>query len=222
MNRETIKTFILVVLVGLSFLLSYILWSYQPKYEMFYDASYINEADVGGKERTKNELIKPSNIVFHEGDTLLGFVRPTDRQAFFQEIKTWELTDIALSENNHATIDDIDSKFVEIIFPSHLTIDLLSNLFNIGEEIDFPEWSFDRVYIILQEHTDLLQVQIPSVDNREWLKAAIEKVGPYQTINRYDEDHPHLQTYLNAPFGNKPIYIPEKAEHMSKKTFVAN
>lgn len=222
MNRETIKTFILVVLVGLSFLLSYILWSYQPKYELFYDASYINEADVGGKERTKNELIKPSNIVFHDEDLLLGFVRPTDRQALFQEIQTWELTNVTITEATNRTIDDIESKYVEITFPSSLPAGLLTSLFNLGEEIEFPNWSFDRVYIILQEHTDLLEVQVFSVDKREQFMATVEKIGPYQAIKRYDDDHPHLQRYVNAPFGDKPIYIPEKVENVATKTLVAN
>src|SRR5690625_5055065 len=97
MTRETIKSFILVVLVGLSFLLSYILWSYQPKYEMFYDASYITEADIGGKERTKNDIIRPTNIVFHHenlAEDVYGFILPKEIQTFFNEITTWELSNV--------------------------------------------------------------------------------------------------------------------------------
>lgn len=220
MNRETIKTFILFVLVGLSFLLSYILWSYQPKYEMFYDASYINETDVGGKELTKQDLIKPSNIIFHYGDKILGFIRPIDQHELFEEITSWNLTDFIIT--NTASKSRNFDQYVEIIFPSTLPTEILTTLFSIDDEDELPKWHFDRMFIFAEENTELLNMQIVSIDGSEQISATIEKAGAYQIINRYDENHAHLQTYLEVPFGAKPIYIPETVKNLTKKTLVAN
>src|SRR5699024_2465136 len=136
MNRETIKTYILVVLVGLSFLLSYILWSYQPKYEMFYDASYINEVDVGGKERTKNELMRPSHIIFHQLDDrgepeILGFTRPSDEYIFYKEISTWTLTNTNVTDHSPTEIKPKEDNYVEMTFPSTFTAHLIESIFSI-------------------------------------------------------------------------------------------
>lgn len=222
MNRETIKSFVLFVLVGLSFLLSYILWSYQPKYEMFYDASYINEVDVGGKEHTKQELIKPSNIIFHIENDILGFIRPVDQNELFKEITSWGLSEPIIKQtSSNDSIRNWES-YVEIIFPSAFPLDMLGNFSHVKEQDELPLWEFDRIYIYPEENTELLNLLIVSNDGSEQLTATIEKAGAYQIINRYDRNHAQLQTYLEVPFGAKLIYIPETVENMTKKTFVAN
>src|SRR5699024_12631729 len=91
MKYETIKSFILVVLVGVSFLLSFILWTYQPKYDQFYDTSYVNEVEVGGEEKTKNELMEPRSVMFHNGETVAGSSKPVDRQRYFKDLASWVL-----------------------------------------------------------------------------------------------------------------------------------
>lgn len=223
MNRETIKSFILAVLVGLSFLLSYILWSYQPKYEMFYDSSYINEVDVGGKERKKNDLIKPAHVIFHRStNQIVGFKQPSDEYIFYKELSSWSLTDFSLLEFNGETKEPVEQQYIEVIFPSNFPIQLLTNIFSVQElNIELPNWTFDRFYIIPQENAELT-VQIYAKERAELIEASIEKSGAFQYIDRFDESHPHLQPYLAVPFGKKQFYIPESVEEMEKKTLVAN
>src|SRR5690625_1945297 len=98
MNYETIKSFILVVLVGISFLLSFILWSYQPNYDYFYDASYVNEVDIGGVENTRNDLFKPTEVVFRSDDKVFSFTNPLERESFYQDITSVVLYDVNVSE----------------------------------------------------------------------------------------------------------------------------
>lgn len=227
MNRETIKTFILTVLVALSFLLSYILWSYQPKYEMFYDASYISEVDVGGNERTRNDLVRPSHIVFHQYNAhlgmndILGFIKPGDEYIFYKEIATWSLTDVTVYEKQVGNPLPEEERFIEIVFPSVLSAQLLESVFTLTDEVELPTWSFDRAYIIVHDDANL-SVRINSLDNREQMQAMIEKAGAFQTVVRYDENHSQLQRFVKVPFGEKPIYIPEKVQNITKKTLVAN
>lgn len=224
MNRETVKTFILVVLVALSFLLSYILWSYQPKYETFYDANYISEADIGGKERSKAELIRPSHIVFHPSETeVIGFTRSSDEYIFFKEISTWSLTDFSIVDvqADENLLDGVTS-YIELVFPSKLSAQMLDSIFSVSDEdIELPSWTFDRVYIVAQDSGELT-VQIYSANNQEKVQATIEKAGALKTLKRYNPNNPHLQSYVAVPFGANPIYIPEKIEAATKKTLVAN
>lgn len=226
MNRDMLKTFILGVLVALSFLLSYILWSYQPKYEMFYDADYISETDIGGKERTKNDLILPKQIVFHNRqalpqEELLGFKKSSDENLFYKEISTWSLTDINLQETRSKDIEPQEDHYVEIAFPSTQSGQLLENIFTFNENVDFPTWSFERIFIVVNDENELT-VRVYSINHSQQWEATVEKAGAYQAIGEYNVEHPHLQSYVNVSFGAKPIYIPETVTEVTKKTLVAN
>src|SRR5699024_12831433 len=91
MNYEMMKSFVLVVLIGISLLLSFILWSYQPNYDYLQDADYVNEVDVGGEEKSKNERIDPSKVRFNNQVDLKGVKEPGDMLSFYQEMTSWAL-----------------------------------------------------------------------------------------------------------------------------------
>src|SRR5699024_12626876 len=89
MKYESIKTFILVVLIFISFVLSFIVWSYQPNFESLSEESQVSEIDVGGEEKTKNELIEPIKIVFNNKGNIKSFKEQKDRRAMYKELATW-------------------------------------------------------------------------------------------------------------------------------------
>lgn len=223
MNRETIKSFILTVLVGLSFLLSYILWSYQPKYEMFYDSSYINEVDLGGEEFSQHDVMKPSQIIFHRGKgETLGFTDPKDRHIFYKEISSWDVTDLVLTDFIGDEKQPTEASYVEVIFPSDFPIQLLTSIFSIQElNIELPNWTFDRFFLISHDNAELT-VRIYAKERAEVIEANIVKSGAFQYIEKFNESHPPLQRYVRVPFGEEAIYIPEKVTDMAEKTLVAN
>jgi len=136
MNYETIKSFVLVVLVGISFLLSFILWSYQPNYESFYDTSYVNEVDVGGIELAKNDLVAPKEVIFQEDQKVTSFVNPNDRLLFYKNLASWVFYDFRVTNSNGRP--DEKKKYVELVFPSALPAELITNLFTFHDEIDLP------------------------------------------------------------------------------------
>src|SRR5699024_6657571 len=122
MNYETIKSFILFVLVGVSFLLSFILWSYQPNYEKFYDTSYVSEVDVGEDEKTKNELVEPIKIVFKDGERARTFIDPKKRKDLYKDMASWVMSDHQIKEANGRPQDD---QYAELVFPTEIPADLL-------------------------------------------------------------------------------------------------
>lgn len=218
MKLETIKSFILAVLVGISFLLSYILWSYQPNYELFYDASYINEVDVGGSERTKSDLIKPEKMIFHFEQSVQGFLLPTEQNELYKEMTSWDLDEYTISD---AAGKPENVRYIEIIYPNLVSASLLPNLFTFQEEVPLPEWSFDRMYVILDEETQTVKLNIISYDEQKQIEATFEKTGAYQELAQYNEDHPLLEEYMVAYFDRRPVYVPENARTLQKKTLVA-
>src|SRR5690625_2895965 len=130
MNYETIKSFILALLVATSLFLSFILWTYQPSYEFIYDASYVNEADVGGGERTKSDVIQANNIVFFQDDHIFSFANPMKQNAFYKKMADWVLYEYKESDAKEIAVTD---KSIEIHFPSKIPAELLTNIFTFSK-----------------------------------------------------------------------------------------
>lgn len=220
MKYETVKSFILVLLVGLSVLLSFLLWTYQPKYDFLHDTSYVNEVDVGGSEKTKNEVIEPKSIVFHQHNSIAGFRKPVQQQRFFKELASWVLYDY--EEMNEEKVPEAD-QMVEITFPTNIPAELITNLFTFDEDITAPNWSFHTIYLTLDAEEQLAHFIIPSTNGRKQVRATIDKSETYY----YLMSHMEQDTEITEPFavfdeGDEPIYFPKNKKELAEKTFIAN
>src|SRR5699024_12649737 len=105
MKFEVIKTYVLVILVGLSLILSYSIWNYQPNYELLSDTDYLDEIDIGGKEQSKKDVIKPTSIIFKNAGQYYGFTNPTADHSLFKDMQSWMMYNFQTSEINHKQKD---------------------------------------------------------------------------------------------------------------------
>lgn len=219
MNYESIKSFILFVLVGISLLLSFILWSYQPNYDIIYDTSYVNEVDIGGNEKTKNDLVEPIKVIFHNGAQSRSFSKPEKRRELYRDMASWVMTDFKVSKSEGRPQDD---RYAEIAFPTDIPADLLTNLFTFNDEIETPDWLFDRVFMRLDEEAKSVEMQILSKDNKKQITASIDKTETYHVLLSYLVDKNEFLED-NIQFGNDahPIYMPKRKISMPKRTVIA-
>lgn len=219
MNYETMKSFVLVVLIGVSLLLSFIIWSYQPKYDYLNDADYVSEVDVGGEEKTKNELIQPSKVIFNNQVEFKGFKNPEDMLTFYQDMTSWVLYDYEVSE---AEWKPEDSRYVEVIFPDVIPAELLTSLFTFHDDVDIGNWSFDRIYLSLDGEEQSVDVIVKSEDNRRQIKATTDKADIYeQLLNDSVQDADGLEEYISLQTDHNDIYIPKKEKEVPQKTAIA-
>src|SRR5690625_1180943 len=143
MKIEGIKSFILIILVGLSLLLTFAIWSNQADYDRMYDTNYINEVDIdlGGMELTTKDILQPSHIIFKRNDEFLSFVNPQDRETLYRDMQSWVLYDFKTGESNGRPEN---KQFVEVIFPSPLPMEIIPSILTLNEENVMPDWSFQR------------------------------------------------------------------------------
>lgn len=220
MKYETVKSFILFVLVGISFLLSFILWSYQPNYDSFSDTSYVNEVDIGGAEKTKNELVEPIEIIFRNDEKIASFIDPMERQSFYKDLASWVLYDYQINDAKGRPKSD---EYVEIIFPSAIPADLVTNLFTFNDHLVPPEWSFERVFITFNDKSQTLKLCILSVDGRKQITATIEKSDTYHLLLSFMKENNHLlHEYMAFGSQKEPIYLPKEKVQLPRKTLVAS
>lgn len=217
MNREAIKTVILIVLVGTSLLLSYLLWSYQPSYEELYNPDYVPEVNIGGKENTKADVIAPNDIIFKKEEQFFGFKRPVERELFFKEFSSWVLYDVRIGEAEGKVVED---EYVELVFPGAVPAEALSSLLTFHESVDMPTWSFDRIFITVNEDAQVAHITVLSADHRFQLTAIIEKKDAYRTIVSHLHDQMLLQEYVTLQTNRSLIYLPKEEVDIAEKTLV--
>lgn len=217
MNIETIKSIILFVLVGISFMLTYILWSYQPNYDYFYDASYVNEVDIGGVEKSRNELIQPKQIVFRNENNIFSFIDPKDEEGFYQEISSVVLYNYQILDASGRPDSD---EYIEIIYPTAIPVEVIISLFTFEDGVVTPSWSFERIFLTKNEQNRTIQLIVLSEDGNKQLTATIEKTETYEQFETLIEGHSLLEEYVVVGEEN-PIYIPKNEIKLPSKTLVA-
>lgn len=219
MKYETAKSFILVILIATSLLLSVAIWTYQPNYEQFQDVSYVHEVDVGGKDLSRNELIEPVTIVFDNGYSLFGFSNYEKRSKLFKDISSWVLYDFQVME-----VDERPEggQLVEMIFPTGIPGELLPSLFTFNDEIDPPSWSFERVLITFNENDKSLTISFLSVDRRMQAVATVERSEKFNVLQDYLLNHEDVIEYAKFNLSSEPIYVPKHNVNMLSSTLVAS
>ncbi len=221
MNFEVIKTYILTFLVLTSLLLTLALWNYKPNYEPLYgDAEFTNEVDLGGAEEMKRSLIQPSAIIFQSDELYYSFKSPLEGKRLYQEMQDWLLSDYQVNESAGRPTNSYQ---IEIVFPNILPIEIIRSLFNINEEDHLPNWSFQRMFILLNEETSLLQLMFLSIDGQQELKYNVNKSEAFTTLWSHFENPDELQEFIEFDTSNTPIYIPkDKVEMRTHSLAVKN
>src|SRR5699024_6031458 len=96
-----------------------------------------------------------------DGNSFYGFNSYGKRSQLFEDISSWVLYDFSLRE---AEGRPEDGHLVEIIFPTAIPAGLLPSLFTFNDEIDPPNWSFERVFVTFNEIERSLNISFLSVD----------------------------------------------------------
>src|SRR5699024_8194176 len=112
--------------------------------------------------------------------------------------------------------------YLEIIFPTSIPASLLSSMFTFQEEVDLPDWSFQRMYITFDEKHHALDLKFISNDERKQVTAVIEKSEMYEQVKRHMNNINLLTEYVRIDATDERIYIPKDAVKMEQKTFVAS
>src|SRR5690625_2535951 len=128
-------------------------------------------------------------------------------------MEDWVLYDYRESDEKRKPDED---KYIEIVFPSKIPAELLTNIFSFNQNKELPNWSFDKVYITFNDHSHTLQVIIFSIDGRKQITATIEKLETYEYLLSYFEEDKEMTEFVEFNYTYKQIYIPKNIIEMKK------
>lgn len=218
MNFEVIKTYILCILVGLSLLLTFSLWNYNPRYDYLSDSDYLDEIDFGGEVLSKKEIIKPSTFVFKQGSNYYGFSNPKLMESLYHDMQSWHLENFQVGP---VSKPPTNNEQVIIRFSDALPLEVLSSLTSL-EDVEFPTWQFDTIYITLDTVRSTLQLQVMSTDGQKRVTATVNNATKFQLIQNYMNDREKLVDYVRYDVAEKPLFIPMDAVKMIRRPVTIN
>ena len=222
MKLETAKSLILIVLIGISLLLTYGLWSYQPSGDTLENSTYENETDLGGDKESKKSLIEPHSVIFHADSNYYGFSDPLKQKDLYAEMQSWVMDNFETGPPENVREKNY---FVEITFPDELPMTILNGLFNFSnQEITLPSWKFKQIYFTFSPETASLKVHFVSVNGQQHATAFVNDSANYERLWSFiaDIDADVLKKYTLFNEENTRIYVPADHTELAEYSFTVN
>ncbi|MBS4207135.1 two-component system activity regulator YycH [Bacillus sp. FJAT-50079] len=195
MKYENVKSLVLFLLVAASGVLTWSLWTYQPKYDVV-NNKYVHEVSVS-EQRDATDLIKPIRVLFHIDDLHYGTVIDNEIDSIMEEMSHWNFYDIGdariVNDQQMAEISHSNNR-IELSYPDLLPFELYKGIVHVETE-NLPKASFDRISINIATNTedDALIYFLNSKENivyeghvnRERIAELLSKVN-YKRFDEYE------------------------------------
>lgn len=152
MRYENTKSFILVILVIVSVLLTWSLWTYQPNYEVMQKSNNVAEVTLSEKQEVQ-KIIKPDIVLYHLNGEHFGTTNSNDVDKLIKEISRWDFHSV---KNVTSTVTNLNellykSGNTEIAFPAEVPVELYRNVLTFPDK-EMPPFNFDRIIIGKRNH----------------------------------------------------------------------
>lgn len=147
MTYEKIKTIILIFLVVLSIVLTWNIWTYQPKYDTL-EKSDIVPGVLISEQKEVREIVRPDRVFHHFEDIHYGTINMGEIDRIIKEINKWGLKDFEEVTTSMPALEEFlyESGQTQMIFPAQVPLDIYKNTLGLQEKEEL-NINFDRIII---------------------------------------------------------------------------
>jgi len=202
---EQIKSFVLFLLVSLSLMLTFSIWTYTPDYQTI-EESQVEQIKIS-KEKELLDVLKPYRMLTHENGGFLGTSSSSAIEEVMKAIVSMDATEIRFVQSNISE-KEINSMVhsdnqITLLFSAEVPINTFSSILRFSQA-ELPEAAFSQMLIDWSnfDQTNTLQLSFISKDHqtlystiatigKEQLESTIMKVEqksvPYEEIERPEQ-----------------------------------
>ncbi|GAA0378276.1 YycH family regulatory protein [Bacillus horti] len=133
---EKLKTVLLIGLIASSIVLTWQIWTYQPRYDYLLPTEYVTQEGIA-ERRELQDLIQPEKILYYFGDERITASSPDSVEytnVIKQQMKNWSFTGFREVEGNQRQWNDLRTRYeaIEFAFPTNLPLSTLGELFTLN------------------------------------------------------------------------------------------
>jgi regulatory protein YycH of two-component signal transduction system YycFG len=216
MNRESIKTATLIVLIVISLFFTWNMWNLQPTYEYFQNQTVFESTPISQESREVYEVIKPQNLMLYtssgnEFSTLDGSYMNT----LWKEMQGWEYRgekiETFTKDAFHDWIYENEGTKLELKFYDEIPMTTFQSMLEWDEDPN-EHITFDRIFLDISQDPDVEQnVYFVSYENMELIKTSVENAEASRFVAELIDEEVDLQQYFAFDTGQGfEIMLPEE------------
>lgn len=216
---EPIKSIVLLLLVLLSIVFTFSIWTYTPNYDPIEPTSTVDTSIA--KQLSIRELVKPYKLIVHSDTALKGTTEEKEIDVFLYEMSHWRVTEFSKSpqEMNQKKFNDFLSEpnRMTLFFQGNIPLPIYDVLLNI-EEPNLPEATFDRIVVEWNATENNFKVHFinhATGDHYQGKVMTDDFLNTYKVIALDSKDLPDYekvstndQQYIAVP--SQPVILKEK------------
>lgn len=226
MNLESIKTYILVVLVAISIILTIRIWNFAPDLdqESIDNQKESRQISIEGKQVLVKDVVLPSGIIFHKENGPFALQVQDSEQTLYKEMQQWTIQQFG-PVSNVSDANGVTNPAVQVNYPVELPLQIINQLFKLNDkEYDsLPQFNFDRIYFLPDLETkSAVEVIFASSHHNQRISANIfvQQINPYESLMAYLENDEALTPLMPLTVKNeKVIYLPVERPVVDYQTF---
>lgn len=231
MTYENIKNIILVILIAISGILTWTLWTYQPNLELLENLKTL-DADPIGRAEEFSSLVVPEKVIYHyPNNEHYGTVNVGEINKTIEEISEWNLADF---EDVTADAEALISSMYEpgntvIAFPDNVPFEQYKNTIGIDDD-NALSFDFDHivingnnlnredgiVYFISKRSNTVFQSHVRVSLIQAYKDKYFENSIFNENFSKYFRYQPSIETTIFIPSGERELvkyqYLSEEIE----------
>lgn len=213
MTLEKLKTITLMILVLLSLVLTYFLWTYEPNYEPLHNLETVEKVTLAA-ERPLSEVIKPIQLFYHDDNTHWGTYNSQHLSPFYQL-----LLDATFVNFETHTLDSRlrrlvkEHRSIEFVYADGVSMNVFHQLLDFNQERPMLS-DVERIVLFEKRNGNRIKMfaWFVSKSRNSYIEAEIKN----QTFQAYEDVYEReRQNFLavkplNIGSDRMPIYFPIK------------
>lgn len=221
---ETIKSVVLLLLVLLSLILTFLIWTYTPNFQIIEEPE-VEQITIGSPKEVK-DVVKPHRILVRSNNNWIGTHDTKPIDLMMNNLSKWKGSELTFIRGNltDADINELLSanERMTLHFHEEVPIRVFSSVLSFSQT-ELPEVTFNQLILDVNKiQNNTLQIYFVSEQNRTLYITNVSIVEPeFQSVlNNVIQD---FISYEEIKRNNKlSLYVPKEKVELVKYTYVIN
>ncbi|WP_301108845.1 two-component system activity regulator YycH [Sporosarcina sp.] len=219
---ETIKSIVLLLLVILSVMFTFTIWTFSPNYEPMEQSQTVDISIA--EKKTIDQIIKPNKMIANLKDQVLGTVESSKIETILSEMSTWHVTDLQLVNTDMSKFDVAQvlrqPSQMSLYFPGEVPMLVYDNVL-LMEDTNIPEATFNRLVIDWSQSTQLPVVHFLSEAGGLHYQAQVSLQSRSGFLRNVVDVGQSFDEYAEIDRGNAPfLAVPKEPVKTTRNTYL--
>ncbi|WP_427109095.1 YycH family regulatory protein [Lysinibacillus xylanilyticus] len=220
---EPVKSVVLFLLVVLSVVLTFMIWTYTPDYK-YIEKTEGKEEILIGPQKKMADVIRPYKAIYRFDKEFTGTVSNGVMEDIMQTFEGWNILDL-MPVNNNLTEDSVNEMIrtnnsMTVFFTGEIPYSAFNSIFQFADK-ELPETTFNRMIIDWSKYSNKeLQVFFISGNNKSLMRSHVSLENANQFVRNIIEPAKTYGTFTEVERdGFTSLYIANDKIESTKYTY---